>query len=896
MKKSKLFIAATVTATSAIVAGAGITAQAAPSLFSDVSEKSSHYPAIMDLTQRGIIQGYGDGTFKPNEVVTHGQAAKIIAGVIGLDGSDEEILAVLKQNGILADTSHSNEPVTRYQMATIITHVLQLPTFDAMTMPFTDVSMEHQPAVTALFTYGITTGTSATTFSGDKVVTRGQLATFVVRAEQIMQQVSTGPEITGTTITVGGIQNNTLNANGQEWPIGTNAQTILNGRNAPALAGALLDVIVMDGEIVEVMAIDLKASGQRDANVVLDGDNTTIGNIVVDADFVELKNLVVTADIRVTGRATQIMLDQLEIKGELLVQEVEAPKTASLTTIAVTDQVPIGLNITGAEFAMQLLRSGVINSDTHIPNLSNFSADLEINAPSVGTFFWQPQPRGATISGTTTIGTTVIDPDYTATSQEMMKRFGIQQQQRAAHQETLEELRKQQQQNLLQQIQQEIEKQRQQREEAAEKQRQKAQENFLKELDELRKQQQLPALPVNIGGNLKFDNMVIPPSAAIEIALGEGVHINNVLTQTPAERVGEMFKNLRQNQINTITSANGQQAPYHPTPASPNDNSNSSSGSNTGGGSSGGGNTEIPLVTTNLETMITHAQEKLNEVQEGAIPLSENGYNISYMQQWIPQLAVDTLEAAITEAQALVAHAQNPSIAYQRIASLTTNHLLATTTQTDIKRMVEKLEKLMNIQPIAYGLQEKAIIHSLLDGKNITSIPEGENLNAGRVYEAIWSMLQEELTDEQQFFLELVQEIRHTIQIEGNQVIFPLNEAILYTDPVTNQASELVPAITAQLAIVQPAMINEVTFIDAENIRLTFTSNIEVSNGEEFILIMEDSSDPIYGTVSNSTTNSVDIQIDGSVTSPATFIHIECESNSGYNLLQEPLTMVNTNV
>ncbi|QPR68647.1 S-layer homology domain-containing protein [Lysinibacillus macroides] len=895
MKKNKLFIAATVTATSAIVAGAGITAQAAPSLFSDVSEKSSHYPAIMDLTQRGIIHGYGDGTFKPNEVVTHGQAAKIIAGVIGLDGSDEEILAVLQQSGVLADTSYSNEPVTRYQMATIITHVLQLPTVDAITMPFTDVSMEHQSAVAALFTYGITTGTSATTFSGDKVVTRGQLATFIVRAEQIMQQFSTGTEIIGATITVEDIQNNTLSADGQEWSIGANAQTVLNDNNAAALAGALLDVIVVDGEIAEVMAIDLKASGQRDANVVLDGGNTTIGNIVVDADFVELQNLVVTADIRVTGRATQIVLDQLEIKGELLVQEAEAPKTASLTNIAVTDQVPIGVNITRAEFAMQLLRSGVINSDTHIPNLSNFSADLEINAPSVGTFFWQPQLAGAIISGSTTIGTTVIDTDYTTTLQEMVKRLGIQQQQQAARQETLEELRRQQQQNLLQQIQEEIEKRRQQQEEAAEKQRQKAQENFLKELEELGKQQQRSTLPVNIGGNLKFDDMVIPPFATIEIALGEGVHIDNVLTQTPAERVSEMFKNLRQNQINTLTSANGQQAPYHPTPASP-DNNSSSSGSNTGGGGSGGGSTEIPLVTTNLETMITHAQEKLNEVQEGATPLSENGYTISYMQQWIPQLAVDTLEAAISEAQALVAHAKNPAIAYQRVASLTTNHLRVATTQTDINRMVEKLEKLMNIQPIAYGLQEKAILHSLLDGKNITSIPEGEDLDAGRVYEAIWSMLQEALTDEQQFFLELVQEIRHTIQIEGNQVILPLNEAILYTDPMTNQATELVPAITAQLAVVQPVMINEVTFIDAENIRLTFASNIEVQNGEQFILMLEDSLNPIYGTVSSSATNSVDIQINGSVPSTATFIQIERESNPGYNLLQEPFTMVNTNV
>ncbi|MEO8286876.1 MAG: S-layer homology domain-containing protein [Chloroflexota bacterium] len=47
--------------------------------FSDVAEGSTFYPFIRCLACRGIINGYPDGTFRPNNNVTSGQLAKIVA-------------------------------------------------------------------------------------------------------------------------------------------------------------------------------------------------------------------------------------------------------------------------------------------------------------------------------------------------------------------------------------------------------------------------------------------------------------------------------------------------------------------------------------------------------------------------------------------------------------------------------------------------------------------------------------------------------------------------------------------------------------------------------------------------------------------------------------------------
>ena len=47
--------------------------------FSDVKEGNSHYVAIEYLRTNGIIQGYEDGTFKPEQTVNRAEAVKMLA-------------------------------------------------------------------------------------------------------------------------------------------------------------------------------------------------------------------------------------------------------------------------------------------------------------------------------------------------------------------------------------------------------------------------------------------------------------------------------------------------------------------------------------------------------------------------------------------------------------------------------------------------------------------------------------------------------------------------------------------------------------------------------------------------------------------------------------------------
>ncbi len=56
---------------------------ATPYTFSDVPSDNTFYPFIHCLVCRGIISGYADGTFRPNNEVTRGQLSKIVSNSAG---------------------------------------------------------------------------------------------------------------------------------------------------------------------------------------------------------------------------------------------------------------------------------------------------------------------------------------------------------------------------------------------------------------------------------------------------------------------------------------------------------------------------------------------------------------------------------------------------------------------------------------------------------------------------------------------------------------------------------------------------------------------------------------------------------------------------------------------
>ncbi|MGY4796015.1 DUF6612 family protein [Lysinibacillus fusiformis] len=199
-KKHKLYTAAT--AAMAVTAVAVVPVSAA-SPFSDVSEDYAHFNSISTLHAKDIINGFPDGTFKPSQDVTRGQAAKMIASAFQLTTTDMTVenpnfkdvdssspfykaIVTLVNLGVVQgyedDTFRPDDTITRGQMAIMVAEAAGL-TAEGKS-PFTDVQ-QNSPfadAVTALYEAGIAKGVSATEFGVDKNVTRGQLATFIVNA------------------------------------------------------------------------------------------------------------------------------------------------------------------------------------------------------------------------------------------------------------------------------------------------------------------------------------------------------------------------------------------------------------------------------------------------------------------------------------------------------------------------------------------------------------------------------------------------------------------------------------------------------------------------------------------------------------------------------------------
>lgn len=74
--------------------------------FKDVSTGYTFYNEINYLVEKEIIQGYPDGAFRPNQGVTRAQAAIMIGRALGLDGTKKatqfsDVSAELSASGFI---------------------------------------------------------------------------------------------------------------------------------------------------------------------------------------------------------------------------------------------------------------------------------------------------------------------------------------------------------------------------------------------------------------------------------------------------------------------------------------------------------------------------------------------------------------------------------------------------------------------------------------------------------------------------------------------------------------------------------------------------------------------------------------------------------------------------
>ena len=172
--------------------------------FQDIPANSELHLAVSSLHTQQVVSGYEDATFRPNKSVTRGQLAKMIAVSLQFTTKEQTsafidvpnthanfayIQALVERNiisGYPDDTFKPNVVVTRSQAAKMIAAAFSVKAYDAI-LPFSDVKQtsERYRDIQALYFNGITAGTSATTYSPAKNVTRGQAALFIFRALQL---------------------------------------------------------------------------------------------------------------------------------------------------------------------------------------------------------------------------------------------------------------------------------------------------------------------------------------------------------------------------------------------------------------------------------------------------------------------------------------------------------------------------------------------------------------------------------------------------------------------------------------------------------------------------------------------------------------------------------------
>ncbi len=392
---------ASVMALGSIVVAAPMTTEASAK-FLDLNTNNQHYNAIVNLAERGIIKGFGDGTFKPGQSVTRGQAAKIIAGVLELDTTNVVnpgftdvpttheyygAIAALANAGIIRGygdgTFGHGKTVTRNHMAKMIAGAFELTAPAESTLPFKDVSAESEYAgyITALYAKAITTGTTPTTFSGASNVTRGQLASLVVRAETTLTpDVPTTEEV---TFTIDAVKKDTVGG----YKISDSVKAILNEKNNEALSDALLSVNVRNKEIVAVNSIELNAAGTAEKAIVFNGANSAIeGDLTINADYVEVKNITVKGDVSITRNvANAFSADGLVSEGQLTIEK-DGDALASLVQLFANNKKGPKVDLKNSEIKNVIVkREGVtLESDSKLGEvqISDKVSSIQLNANS----------------------------------------------------------------------------------------------------------------------------------------------------------------------------------------------------------------------------------------------------------------------------------------------------------------------------------------------------------------------------------------------------------------------------------------------------------------------------------------------------------------------------------
>ncbi|WP_298824639.1 S-layer homology domain-containing protein [uncultured Planococcus sp.] len=166
---------------------------------SDLPENHRFYDEIDYLVDKKVITGYEDGTFRPDKTVTRAEAAIMIGQLKDLDGTQratgfKDVSKSSKASGYIAaaqeagylngypdKTFRPDAPITRGDMAILLSNIFTMPLWGATDFKDVSANMKAFEPIKQLVSYNITAGYPDRTYRPLTNVTRGQFSAFLAR-------------------------------------------------------------------------------------------------------------------------------------------------------------------------------------------------------------------------------------------------------------------------------------------------------------------------------------------------------------------------------------------------------------------------------------------------------------------------------------------------------------------------------------------------------------------------------------------------------------------------------------------------------------------------------------------------------------------------------------------
>ena len=163
--------------------------------FSDVNNNDWFYSVVNELSDKGIISGYEDNTFKPQKSVSYAEFLTLLNNSIGekqtpdYKNSEEwykPTFDYLKQKGVITNIQNPNTKITRNEMAKYLSLGLEKlknqkidTTTPASIKDFDSIPNEYKDLVASVVNAGLIKGDENQNFNGSKSLTRAETAVII---------------------------------------------------------------------------------------------------------------------------------------------------------------------------------------------------------------------------------------------------------------------------------------------------------------------------------------------------------------------------------------------------------------------------------------------------------------------------------------------------------------------------------------------------------------------------------------------------------------------------------------------------------------------------------------------------------------------------------------------